>query len=163
MKKLFQILALFVFVFFIENSFIPMSGMPRANLSLFFAVLMGMYFGEIKGALAGLILGLFTDILFSIPSGIEALILFVAGAIGGYLSEIKNKRPIYMVVFAFAISVSFIFVRYIVDAFFFSESGISDYIRMKYIWTIIFDLLLIIPFNFLFDRLFGERELSFER
>lgn len=163
MKKALQVMVIFFLVFFIENSFIPMVGMPTANLSLLFIIFMGMYFGEIKGAIAGLLLGLLSDILFSMPSGIEALILFIAGGVGGYLGEIRYKKPLYLIAYAFIISVSYIFIRYIIDAFFFSESGITDYIRMRYIWTIAFDVLLVVPLNFLFERLFGERELSFDR
>ena len=158
-------LAIFLGVFFLDNSFFPMllkfAGIS-ANLSLIYIMLFGIYFGSVKGAGAGLFLGLISDILFSNPVGISALILFAAGAAGGLLINLKGKI-IYLPVAAFCFTVVFLFFRYLINSFFFSETIFTNYLKFRYLCMIFLNSILVIPMNLIFDRLFGERDLSFEK
>ena len=96
MKKVLSIIIIFVtfiFIYFLQSNFFIWFNIAgvKPNLFIILALLIGIFIGKIYGTSIGIICGLSLDLFIGKAIGINAIVLGVAGLLGGLFTKNFSK------------------------------------------------------------------------
>jgi len=162
MKKVLSLLLIFIafiIIYFLQSNFFMWFNIAgvKPNLFIILALVVGLFIGKTYGMACGITFGIFIDLFIGKLLGINAIVLGIAGLMGGIFVKnfSKDSRMTFIVTSAFAVAICE-FLSYILQIILYKLSFETGPFLRIILLEIIFNSLIIMIIYPIIEKL-GEK------